>query len=386
MKWIDADEATKRLKVSKATLYAYVSRGLVESRPLKDSRARLYSANDVSRLVQKKADRKNPSRVAKTALDWGVPVMDSAITLVTEGRYYYRGQDACELARTATVEQVARLLWTSTQDNTPFSFPTVETNRELDFSGQLLQLAVAMEAHDFEAWSMTADGVAGVAERIFPAFIAAAGPATAESAADRLAQAWGMSTDDAAILNAALILLADHELNVSAFAARCAASAGASPYGAISAGIAAARGRRHAGIIDRVDAFLGEIERRGFHDAWISRLRRGESTPGFGHPLYPAGDPRAKTLKAILKKKHPNHAYQKIFEDTYKPHAELEPAYPSVDFALAITGRVLGLKIDQTIGIFVLGRTIGWLAHIAEQYEDKKLIRPRANYVGAVPS
>src|SRR5256714_10113020 len=120
-KWIGAQEASKTLGISRPTLYAYVSRGLIRSTPgAAGARERRYSAEDVERLRTRAEERRDPRKVAERALHWGVPVLESSITLIDDGRLYYRGRDVAELARRGSVEQGASLIWTSTLD-TDFS-------------------------------------------------------------------------------------------------------------------------------------------------------------------------------------------------------------------------------------------------------------------------
>src|SRR4029079_9105586 len=111
--WIDANEATSLLGVSRATLYAYVSRGRIrsESAPGAVRRSR-YSRDDVERLCARTRERRNPERAAEQALHWGLPILESSITLIGDGRIYYRGRDAAELARTSSLADVAALIWT----------------------------------------------------------------------------------------------------------------------------------------------------------------------------------------------------------------------------------------------------------------------------------
>jgi citrate synthase len=112
-RFLTAQEAAAELGVSLATLYAYASRGMLRSEPVPgEPRARRYPREDVLRLKEKKELRKEPEKAAPKALSWGMPVLESALTLIQDGRLYYRGRDAVELARTSTVEEVAALIWT----------------------------------------------------------------------------------------------------------------------------------------------------------------------------------------------------------------------------------------------------------------------------------
>ena len=116
-RYLTADEAADLLGVSKATLYAYVSRGLIRSEESgTQSRARRYLAEDVRKLRERKEYRRNPAQVAQDALHWGTPLLDSALTLITDDGLYYRGHDALTLARTARLSRsprcCGRAIWT----------------------------------------------------------------------------------------------------------------------------------------------------------------------------------------------------------------------------------------------------------------------------------
>src|SRR6185295_17266812 len=115
--WVSATEAAKVLGVNRATLYAYVSRGYIrsEARP-GASRERRYSAEDVERLRRRNEERRDPGKAAGRALQWGMPILESSITLIDGGKLYYRGHDVVELAKTRSVEEVASLIWTGAFD------------------------------------------------------------------------------------------------------------------------------------------------------------------------------------------------------------------------------------------------------------------------------
>jgi citrate synthase len=177
------------------------------------------------------------------------------------------------------------------------------------------------------------------------------------------------------------VLCADHELNVSAFAARCVASAQANPYNAVIAGIAALQGARHGGASERADAFLGEALALGDPAALVARyLRRGERLPGFGHHLYSGADPRAALLLDLLAQTHAPlvEKARRIVAATQT----LTGRAPNVDFALALLRRALELPEGAALALFVIARTMGWIAQAQEQYATDRLIRPRARYVG----
>jgi citrate synthase len=188
------------------------------------------------------------------------------------------------------------------------------------------------------------------------------------------------------LFRTALILCADHELNVSAFTARCVASANATPYAVVMAGLAALQGAKHGGYTDQVEAFLAEVatpERAAL--VVTQRLKRGERLPGFGHQLYPDGDPRATALLSLVVKacaKTPGVALGKAVATHVQQSIGQQP---TIDFALAVAARALQLPAGAALALFAIGRTIGWIAHAIEQYQLDQLIRPRARYTGPAP-
>jgi citrate synthase len=197
-----------------------------------------------------------------------------------------------------------------------------------------------------------------------------------------LASAWNVprAVD---LIRAALILCADHELNVSTFTARCVASAGSSPYGAVIAGLAALEGTKHGGTTARIEAALDSLPRtRDLRGALTDRLRRGEAVEGFGHRLYAQGDPRAAVLLELLAGGKAAAHSRAVAAAVYDVLGER----PTVDFALVAVARALGLPNGSALTLFAIGRTIGWIGHAIEQYEKNAMIRPRAKYVGELPA
>ncbi len=196
---------------------------------------------------------------------------------------------------------------------------------------------------------------------------------------EQMARAWRLGRSGADLVRAALVLLADHELNASTFAARVVASTGASLSACVSAGLAALSGPLHGGATALAEALLDEVARTGDARAVVeARLNRGERIPAFGHPLYPDRDPRAEFL------------LHRLPDDTIR--SALVAAVdgivgqpPNVDFALASLRRTLDLPPGSGLALFAVARTVGWIAHALEQNTEKKLIRPRAEYVGIRP-
>ncbi|PWU06006.1 MAG: hypothetical protein C5B51_13220 [Terriglobia bacterium] len=398
--YLSAQEAARRLGVTRATLYAYTSRGLVQSVPVPGQpRERRYSAEDVQRLKDRKEARGDPAKAAARGLDWGSPVLESSLTLIQNGRLYFRGQDALELAERATLEDVAALLWQA---------ETAERARLFDQPGRLapaqwarlraatadpitlMQAALPLAgAADLAAYDLRPVTVRQTGARILRLFASAVTSQHARAPLHRALQAaWApRKTELGEALRTALVLCADHELNISAFAARCTASAGASPYDAVSAAMAALKGYKHGGATERVAALFAEAGKPHRAEAALGRwLRRGERIPGFGHPLYPHGDPRAALLLRLAKSAG-NQSEWRLVRALSEAGGRLLHELPNLDFGLVALARVYRLPEHAPLILFALGRTAGWIGHVLEQYALDKLIRPRARYTGPpIPS
>src|SRR5262249_55432400 len=268
VRYITAKEAAALLGVKEATLYAYVSRGLIRSEAISDApRQRLYLAEDVQKLAARKVQRRDPAKVARDALHWGTPMLESALTLITEDTLRSRGPDALKLARTHTLHEVAPLPWTGSlkQAEQLFATKPLLARRTWPSAGahlltlQGLQVALALAAtDDLRAYDLHPEAIAQTGARILwlMAAVAASADTLDTTIAGTLAQAWQPGT--AALLNAALVLCADHELNSSAFTARVVASAEANPYAVVLAGLAALGGFQHGGATEQAAAFLRE--------------------------------------------------------------------------------------------------------------------------------
>ena len=402
--YLSAKEAAAELGVNLATLYAYVSRDMIRSEPVPDSRARRYRAEDVRALKQRRLSAQGggtPAAGASAGIAnfGGAPVLDSAITLISEGRLYYRGSDATALARNSSLEQVAALLWGCrdiqpfTRDALPTPSPTVERLSadlsaipRIDRCLALLPLAALDEP---AIYNMTDRGLAATGARLlrFVAGVIAGVAPSAEPVHEILARTLTFGDRRAAdLIRAALILCADHELNASAFTVRCVAGTGATLYAAVQAGICAAQGPRHGAFTNRVESFLTDMaHRQDLEDAVLHRLRNGDPVPGFGHPLYPDGDPRAVTLLRMMKESHgddPAFLRSQRILDVMEDAGGLKP---SIDFAIGALGATLRMLPGAGLSVFVLGRTAGWIGHAIEQYRSGQMIRPRARYTGENP-
>ena len=381
VEWISAEDARARLAVRAQTLYAYVSRGRISVRPdPADPRRSLYRAADIAALAERKSRSRKISDVAAGAISWGEPVLASEITTVVGGRLYYRGRDAIRLAETETLEAVARLL------RGGHGAALKRTERPAPPQGAEMRdrafLALAQRA----AVDPPARGRAPLALAVEAATLldvladAVAGNVSGGAIHNRLALAWGQGPGGpgADLIRRMLVLVADHELNASAFAARVAASTGASLSAAALAGIATLSGPRHGGATAGVRRFAAEAAELGPREAIASRLADDRALPGFGHNLYPDGDPRAA---ALLDRFKPTSELGRL-QDAVKAVTGLAP---NIDFALIAACEALKLPQDAPFALFSVARCAGWIAHAIEQGQTDSLIRPRARYVGPEP-
>jgi citrate synthase len=379
MSSLSAEEAAEYLGVSKRSLYAYVSRGLLVSEPAV-GRARRYPLWSLDELKARRAERREP---AAAALRWGTPVLESALTLIDGGRLFYRGRDVVDLSRSASFEEVASLLWSGTTDSAADLFPTAVLRGRS--RGDVVDRLIACLVEERDRHPLSLAEPTRAALRTAGATVArlfeAVGATGCGTLAECLARGWRRAgaADD---LRAALILCADHELNASAFTARVVAAADAPLPNALLAALCTLEGRRHGGASRELADFLDEIERVGARRACERALSNRGWAPGFwgGHRLYPHGDPRAAELLRRLDLPARDPAAKAIAFMT-----ELDGT-PTIELALAAFTRRTRLPRDAAFALFALGRSAGWVAHALEAATPGTLIRPRARYVGPPPT
>jgi citrate synthase len=391
--YLSAREASAELAISPATLYAYVSRGLIRSEPSSDSRSRRYRAEDVRSLKERRTPSLDPRGLR--SFDADLPVMDSAIATITAEGPIYRGVSCIELAQADTLEHAATLLWDVT-DVDPFSddnCPHVSgemravgdaASHAAPIDRTIAVLALAASA-DPGAFTRAPDGRAMVGGRIMRLVVATM--LNAKPLPDplhlQIARRWAPNDKRAAdLIRRALVLLADHELNASTFTVRCAASTGLNLFDSVIAGLVALKGPKHGGAGVLAAQLLKTLVDGEVAPLVRERVALGERFAGFGHGVYKHGDPRARALLDALA--HAGAA-PKLVKEIPDRIAEATGEFVNIDYALAVLLHVLGQVPGNELVLFAMARTVGWIAHACEQLQHGGLIRPRARYIGPAP-
>ncbi len=387
--YLGAPEAARFLGVKLRTLYAYVSRGRIQS-VASDGKKHLYARSDLARLKARSAARSGHAAVAAGALRWGDPVLESAITEITTSGPRYRGHVAVDLAAAGeSFERVACLLWTGELGPLPRATGPCPRRRRLpqdaSFVDRLVSRVLDLALTDPHRFDSSDEGELGRAgfllEQLGLALSRHEPPSPEGSIAESLLQAFERpkSSGARAAIDAALVLSADHELNVSSFAARVVASSGADLYACLLAALAAIGGPLHGGACDRIEALVLESKTLGPSATLRQRARRGEAAPGFGHPLYPDGDPRAVPLLSLARSLGGDGG---AVLSLIRAAQGSGYAAPTLDLALVALAHALCLPRGAATALFAMGRIAGWVAHAREQKTAGFLLRPRARYVG----
>jgi len=369
--WIDRAAALELLGVKAQTLYAYVSRGRVSTSPDPvDPRRSLYRQEDIAALTVRRARGRKPSVIAQSSMAWGEPAIPTALSVAWHGKLYYRGRDAISLARTASLEDAAALLWDEPAPER-FSIPDgVAGSPFVALASRIEQARPTL--------GRSRKSLAGDAAEVVGLLAASAGVTPGRTVHKGLARAWGRK-DQSDRIRSAMVAMADHDLNASTFAVRVAASTGASLSASVLAGLCALSGPRHGGASGALLSLLEQAWREDVNRACRRWLEHEHALPGFGHPLYPDGDPRAALmLEGVTLDPLMTSLRAYVFDATGQR--------PNCDFALAALVRSGGLPPEAPFVLFMLGRAVGWCAHAMEQILEGGLIRPRGRYIGPAPA
>lgn len=417
---LTADQVAARLGVKVETVYAYVSRGVLARTVAEDGKSSRFDPAEVDELAQRGRPRRDRRRAGSVEV-----TLATGITRIGERAVAYRGRDVAELARTSTFEAVAELLWTGTlptsTDAAAWTVP--EPTRRLAAAvtaplpgaapaiERLAVIAAALAGADPLRVDRRPAAVARVGRLLLSTFAVALPPALplaggprrrgatpsagpggnrATGAHRRIAAAlWPhlsalpATRPRVRVLDAALVLLADHELATSTLAARVAASTRADPYAVVLAGLGAVAGPRHGIAAAAAHRLLLDAEAGGSAErAVATTLEAGGSLPGFGHQLYRRGDPRAVVLLDRLASICPRGVAATV-EGVMAAAERLDAGPPNVDFALGALGLATHMPVGATDAVFALARTAGWIAHGLEEYGEAPLrFRARAVYTG----
>ncbi len=404
-------EVLEILGIKPQTLYAYVSRGLIHSFPHPDGRSSFYSKEDVERIRLKSTARAGFGAVAASAMRWGEPIITTTITQITEAGPRYRNRLAVDLVRAhASFETVADFLWEGNWIDTAQGWIVPGTPDEvvaqLSMTTKLgshphlvqrLVLAVGLlGAHHGSMRLRTQSGMTEVllarqAIRAMVGVFGFLGPQqrfvalrSGEPVALGLARVLSIEPTAAAVraLNAVLVLDVDHELTSSTFVARIAASSGVD----LHACIGAALNTHHSTLTGSRADSVEELLEPGMNSlTMINRIRSvlasAQRVPGFNHPLYPKGDPRAAMLIEMARDVGRSRRSVRTLLETVELAQSEFGLYPSFELGSVLLCRALGLPAHTSSGLRSLARTAGWVAHAFEQRLAAFMIRPRARYV-----
>jgi citrate synthase len=424
---LTATEAARRLGVKPATLYAYVSRGVLRRDRATDGRSSLFDSEEVERLARRGRPRR-PAGVADITVE-------SAITEIVGDRLRYRGLDVIRLATSRTFEDVAELLWTGdlpvpqpargaepargARPSGPEPAPrqaSWRATRAALAAGRGAQAALPAATLPLERLQVIVPAMAATDPlrlQLDPAAVVAAGrsiiaglvdclpppsapdypkpdyPGPDQPIADRLWSRLGAGRPSPGLrraLSAALVLLADHELAASTLAVRAAALVRADPYAVVETGMGAMSGALHGGASLGAETLLAAASSpEDVPQVVGDLLRRGEKVPGFGHLIYKVGDPRAVLLFDLLRRAAPKSRPLAVAEAVLAEVRRKSLPEPNIDLAIATLVRVAGMIRGSGEAIFAVARTAGWIAHALEAYSGPGPLRPRAVYTGRPP-
>lgn len=408
--YIGREAALKLLDIKAQTLYAYVSRGLIRSvRKPGGGKVSLYSREDVEKVKARADARAGHGVAASTAMRWGEPIIPTAITEIAFDGHRYRGHNAVDLARTgASFEAVADLLWSGLWLDQTTQWRTIPLPPSLSLAIRGLPVGVGAEVL-MEVFSLIvlhlglsrgttterlqAGSPVEAARQIIQAMVACMGLLGSkkdfvpmkenESIASALLRILEVesSPENQKSMDTILVLMADHELTTSTFAARVAASAGSLLHGCVTAALATNAGIEIGRLYDRVEAF---IPPRLDADALLKKARSyqdaGGVPPGFNHPIYPRGDPRANYLLELAADRSRRPARLEHLLSFLSQARSSMQLYPRVEMGVLALSIAMRLPPYASGALFTIARTSGWVAHVLEQRTAGFLLRPRARY------
>lgn len=374
---LSSQEAANRLGIKVSTLYVYVSRGLIRSHPDPGSRRSLFDADEVERMAERsRSGRRLDSRLA---------VVTTSVTSLDERGPSYRGRPAIEMAGSSSLEEVAEVLWQRELTEAAWNAPELgAVPVSLSLRDRLPWATIMAAAADPFRSDRRPEAIAAAAAGIIAAQVAAQGPTGSGPIARRLASVVVRSEEDrdraAPLIDAAMVLLADHELATSTLAVRVAASARSDVYDAVLAGGGAIAGMAHSGASDLTLDLLQQAAAVGAASALGEALRRHDRIPGFGHGAYPDGDPRARCLLALVRPAM-TKPQRSTLDEVLEVTASRGLPGPNIDLALGALAMTFDMQPGSTPVLFSIARVAGWAAHFTEELTEPPLrFRARAIY------
>ena len=405
---LDAAEVMRLLSIKQQTLYAYVSRGMLRKTSAPDARRSRYAREDVERLLARQQDKAASVDSAQAPAASVPAAIVSAITDIGSDGLRYRGRDVRLLAAyPACIENVAELLWFGLLPDEPvvWEYDAIPANLESAITalqradGHISFLRAIANASLVLGESTGAElrqgNTARLARRLVMTYAGCLGylrpapqagfvrPEPGESLVGLVQRALGIadSSETRAALNAVLIWCADHELSAPAYTARVIAATGAGLHACLIGAISAHSGSMLGGGCDRAEEFIASQPSAERMRDLLAAARHGARVPGFGHVLYPQGDPRASALLAIARQLAAPGTLAPLdrLQDLAREEAGL---LPSLELGLVALAQALQLPRRSAANLWAVARSIGWVAHVIEQRLSGSAIRPRARRAG----
>ncbi|AUG81400.1 citrate synthase [Kitasatospora sp. MMS16-BH015] len=417
---LTTQQVAELLGVKVQTVYAYASRGLLSSERVSGGKGSTFDAAEVAALAagqRRQLPRPGGDAAGTGGAEWSTEPVTvlTELTLIEDGRLYYRGVDVVRFAERYGFEAAIGLLWgvgaepglrlTAAPDLVAALRRAGDTLPPGTRLPDRLRVTAAVAASlDPLRFDLRPENVRATGAALIAALVEAlpeepggarefVGTGTEGSLAARLWTRLAAGPPPAGAvdcLDRALVLLADHELAVSTVAARVAASARAHPYAVVSAGLGASDGPLHGAASALAHRLLDEVLAAGSAVPVVSEyLRTGRPIPGLGHRLYPQGDPRAAALLAAVGDLPGAGPVLAAVEDLVRAaggHRSPAAETANVDLALAAFAHLAGMSVEAGEVIFSVARTAGWLAHAMEEYQAPPLrMRARGVYTGPPP-
>lgn len=385
--YLSAAQAAERLGVNLQTLYVYVSRKGIRSRPIPGTRQKEYWRADIDRILR---------RASSDAPAVG-PSGESALTLISDGALYYRGQDAVRLAETLTFEDVAALLWdvpaahaftAAPPAGRPLATAVADLVRQESDVTRALALLPLLEDADPKAYDLSRAGMARTGGDILRWLAALVTFADAPSAAPIhafIGERLTLRPEETDLVRRLLVLAADHGFEASTIAARSIAGGGVTPWRAVIGGFCVTVARRSkSGNLASIGRFVSEVAASVDPlEPVIRRVRDGEPLPGFDPGLYPQGDPRARAIFDQVRVVYDGDIEYRRMDQALAAALDIQGVRPNFALACLFVGRKVGLAPRHTL--FNVGRAAGWIAHAIEQHELGEWAHPAGAYVGPAP-